>query len=107
MAARYGTTVDALVALNGLSSPDRIWPGQSLRVRSGGGSSASSTTTTASATGGSRTHRVRRGDNLWLIAQRYGTTVERIKRDNGLRGNLLKVGQSLVIREGRTTTGAG
>lgn len=32
IAARFGTTVSALVALNGLSNPDRIWVGQRLRV---------------------------------------------------------------------------
>ncbi len=63
------------------------------RQRSSGGRAA----TASAASGGATTHRVRQGDNLWLIAQRYGTTVERIKRDNGLRGNLLKVGQKLVI----------
>jgi membrane-bound lytic murein transglycosylase D len=98
IAARYGTTVTSLVALNGLSSANRIMPGQSLRVR------ASVSTTSAD---GATTHRVRRGDNLWLIAQRYGTTVDRIKSDNGLRSNLLQVGQRLVIHNGRTATGAG
>ena len=43
-------------------------------------------------------HRVRSGDNLWLLASRYGTTVERIRADNGLRGNALLPGQVLVIR---------
>jgi len=109
VAARYGTTIGALVALNGLKSADRIWPGQTLRVRSGGGSSSSRGASSGSRSGGSgtTTHRVRQGDNLWLIAQRYGTTVERIKLDNGLRGNLLRVGQKLVIRSARTATGAG
>ena len=40
VASRYGTTVDALVALNGLQSADRIRPGQTLRVRGGGKSSS-------------------------------------------------------------------
>jgi LysM repeat protein len=48
---------------------------------------------------------VREGDTLWLIAQRYGTTVERIKNDNGLRGNLLVVGQKLTIRSARVSAG--
>ncbi len=32
IAARYGTSVSALVALNGLRTPNRIWVGQRLRV---------------------------------------------------------------------------
>jgi LysM repeat protein len=111
IAARYGTTVDSLVALNGLSSANRILPGQSLRVRASGGSRSggSQVTATVSTTAkrGTTTHRVRRGDNLWLIAQRYGTTVDRIKSDNGLRSNLLQVGQNLVINGDRSATGAG
>ena len=111
VAARYGTSVDALVRLNGLKSADRFTPGQTLRVRASGSSQSSGssggTRTASTSGGGTTTHRVRQGDNLWVIAQRYGTTVERIKSDNGLRGNLLKVGQKLVISSSRSSTGAG
>jgi membrane-bound lytic murein transglycosylase D len=44
------------------------------------------------------THRVRRGDTLFSIAKRYGTTVARLKEWNSLRGNVIRVGQRLVIR---------
>jgi LysM repeat protein len=37
IAARYGTTVSALKALNGLSNPNVIWVGQGLRVGKGSG----------------------------------------------------------------------
>ena len=37
------------------------------------------------------------GDSLWLIAQRFGTTVEAIRQLNGLTTNLLNVGQVLKI----------
>ena len=40
---------------------------------------------------------VQPGDSLWLIAQRYGTTVDAIQRLNGLAGNLINVGQVLKI----------
>lgn len=52
----------------------------------------------ALAPGASVRHEVRAGDNLWRIAARYGTTVEQIKADNGLRGNDLHPGQVLTIR---------
>lgn len=45
------------------------------------------------------TYTVRAGDSLWLIAQRYGTTVDAIKRLNGLTGDLIIVGQVLRIPE--------
>jgi hypothetical protein len=42
-------------------------------------------------------YRVQRGDNLWRIAHRHGTTVEQIREVNGLHGNLIKAGQVLAI----------
>jgi LysM repeat protein len=43
------------------------------------------------------THTVVRGDTLWLLAQRYGTTVARIKAENALTSDTIYVGQVLVI----------
>ena len=43
-------------------------------------------------------HIVRRGDTLYSIARRYGTSVQRIRSDNGLGENqTLVVGQALII----------
>ncbi len=42
-------------------------------------------------------HRVRRGDNLGKIANRYGVTVNAIKNANGLRGTVIHPGQMLVV----------
>ncbi len=47
--------------------------------------------------GGNREYVVRPGDSLWLIAQRYNTTVDAIKSANGLTSNLIQVGQVLKI----------
>jgi membrane-bound lytic murein transglycosylase D len=46
-------------------------------------------------------HRVRKGDSLWIIAQRYGTTTKRIKDLNKLRTNHLHIGQVLLISPGK------
>ncbi len=40
---------------------------------------------------------VQSGDSLWLIASRYQTTVDELKRLNNLTSNLLQVGQQLII----------
>lgn len=42
--------------------------------------------------------KVRPGDTLWTIARRHQTTVGRLKAINGLRGELIKPGQSLRVR---------
>lgn len=42
-------------------------------------------------------HKVRRGEVLGTIAERYGVSVSSVKRWNGLRGNTIRVGQRLAI----------
>ena len=42
-------------------------------------------------------HTVRRGDTLGAIARRYRTSVNAIKRLNGLRSNLIRIGQVLRV----------
>jgi hypothetical protein len=44
-----------------------------------------------------RRYRVGRGDSLWEIAKRHGTSVAQIKRANGIRSSRLKPGQVLHI----------
>lgn len=46
---------------------------------------------------GTRTHVVRRGENLSTIAKKYGTTVASLMRLNGLRRSMIFAGQSLVV----------
>lgn len=83
LSQRYGTTVAELKRLNNLTS-DELSIGQVLRIPTGQAPSYFEYT-------------VRAGDTLWLLSQRYGTTVEAIKSLNGLTGNLLNIGQVLLI----------
>lgn len=43
------------------------------------------------------TYEVRRGDSLWSIARKFGTTVEALKAENGLRSSRVLAGQTLRI----------
>jgi membrane-bound lytic murein transglycosylase D len=45
----------------------------------------------------SRTHRVRRGETLMAISRTYGVPVDAIRRENGIRGDRILVGQVLRI----------
>ena len=92
IAARYGTSVAALVQRNGLASANYIYPGQRLII-SGAGSSGGSS---GGAAGG--TYVVQRGDTLAAIGARYGTTVSAIVRANGIANpSLIVAGQRLTI----------
>ena len=51
-------------------------------------------------------YRVRSGDYLGKIANRYGVSVSKIKRWNGLRSNNLRVGQRLTIYRRNPSSGA-
>jgi len=42
-------------------------------------------------------YKVRRGDNLWIIARKFGTTTKAIRAVNKLRNTRLRVGQRLYI----------
>lgn len=83
LAQRYGTTVDAIRNLNGLTS-NMLNIGQVLKIPVTAGNSYFE-------------YAVRSGDTLWLLSRRFGTTVDAIRNLNGLTTDRLDVGQILLI----------
>lgn len=84
---RYGTTVQAIMATNNLTSTT-IYVGQRLVIPG----------SYVPPAGPSFAYVVRRGDTLYAIALRFGTTVTAIARMNGLvNPSHIYVGQSLQI----------
>ncbi len=73
--------------------------GGEVRVADRGSRRASARPAAAArATAPARTiYRVRRGDSLWEIARRHGTSVQRLKQANNIRSQKIVVGQRLVI----------
>ncbi len=49
----------------------------------------------------SQRYRVQRGDNLWVLAKRHGTTVAEITKHNNLASTSLRVGQHLQLPQER------
>jgi membrane-bound lytic murein transglycosylase D len=100
IARRYGSSVNSIVRANNLRSRNRIRAGQRLKIPYRGATISAAAPIATGSQAASLTHSVRRGDSLWKLASRYGTTVDRIKRDNGLRNDRLYVGQRLRINTG-------
>ena len=93
VARRYGVTVPALAAANGMSSKTPLTPGTRLEIPGGsrGGSSGSSETTRM-------TYHVRHGDTLSEIADKFNVSVRQLTTWNGLRqSSTLRTGQRLVV----------
>lgn len=84
IANKYGTTIDGLKNANNLKSTT-LSIGQTLIIPK-----KKENTNKIS-------YVVKKGDSLWLIANKYDTTVEKIKSTNNLKGNTLSIGQVLVI----------
>ena len=85
LSRRFNTTVDAIKALNNLTS-DMLYIGQKLLIPADGATPSFSYT-------------VQPGDTLWLLSRRFNTTVDAIKALNGLTSDLLSIGQVLQIPE--------
>lgn len=96
IARQYRTTVGGIMRANNLRSSHLIRAGKRLKIPSRGGASVASYQVTPPADF-SGTHSVRKGDSLWIIANRYGTTVKQISALNNLSSSNLYIGQRLKI----------
>ncbi len=108
IAAEYGTSVDALVSLNGIANPDLIVIGQQLTISGEAPppvaieqppAAAQPDPEPSSGTGdGSPSYTVQGGDTLSGIASRFGVSLESLVSANGIANpDLIQVGQVLVI----------
>jgi membrane-bound lytic murein transglycosylase D len=98
IARKYGTTVKNVKRWSGIKS-DRLRVGQKLIVGWSDGIpelKSSSKASKSSATGATY-HKVRKGETLSTIARKHGTTVQKIKKANNIKGDNIQVGQRLSI----------
>lgn len=97
IAMKYRVPVRRIVHANGLRSASRIRAGQRLKIPLRGQIILASNTP-HSEPGSTIHYRVKRGDSLWLIAQRFNTTVAKIKALNQIHSNLLQTGQTILVQ---------
>ena len=95
---RFGVPIAVLKGVNNTRS-NRLRPGQYVMVPgSGAGKAVPSSSSKTRAIAAKRgNYVVRNGDTLWSISQKFGTTVNTLKRSNGLRSSRLNIGQKLYI----------
>jgi cell wall-associated NlpC family hydrolase len=103
IAARFGTSYEALASANHIADPNIIYPGQVLVVGGGSGTYTASVVSTSS---GGGTYTVQAGDTLSSVAARFGTNYEALAQINGIANpNIIEVGQVLRL-SGSATQGA-
>ena len=98
IAMKYRVPVRHIVRANRLRSASRIRAGQRLKIPLRGQVVFASSGPPSSGPGATVHYRVKRGDSLWLIAQRHNTTVARIKALNQIQSDLLHAGQVITIQ---------
>ena len=94
IASKNNTTVDNIKKLNNLSS-NNLSVGQVLKLSYDAENEDIKE---------SNIYTVKKGDSLWLIANKYGTTVDELKSENNLKSNTLSIGQTLIIPEKKENT---
>jgi membrane-bound lytic murein transglycosylase D len=108
LAKKYGISYSTLKLWNGLAHGSDMKVGQILSLRKPKkkpsttkkpSSSSSSKPKTPTTSGNGKYYTVRKGDNLWAISKKHGTTIDAIKKLNpGLNPQKLQSGQKLRIR---------
>ena len=86
IARKFNTSVQSIKELNNLKTND-IYVGQKLKINTDNDKEPLECIV----------YTVKKGDNLYSIAKKYNTSVDEIKRYNGLSSNLLNIGDRIVI----------
>ncbi|UYO95935.1 LysM peptidoglycan-binding domain-containing protein [Microbacterium sp. M28] len=102
IASKHGTTINAVLAANGLSRSSVIYPGQQLRISGVAAPASAPAATPASAPAptadAATSHTVVAGDTISAIAKKYATSVSAVLAANGLTGSsIIYPGQKIAI----------
>ncbi|MBT29576.1 MAG: hypothetical protein CMO01_07925, partial [Thalassobius sp.] len=107
IAQKFNTTPQYILQLNNLSTQSRLYIGQELKIRETTQVTEAAPTVNTQTELSSDVYTVQRGDSLYAIAQKYGTTPQKILELNGLAANAtIYVGQMLRVKEATTAAPA-
>ncbi len=101
IAQKHGTSVDTVLAANGLGRDSVIYPGQTIAIAAASApavATAAPRTPAATAPTSAAAHTVVAGDTIFAIAQKHGTSVDAIYAANGLSASsIIYPGQTIVV----------
>lgn len=107
IASLYGVTVDELKDWNNLSG-NKIYVGRKLKVYTDRDVTKLKTRNLTKTTSTNLyKYKVRRGDSLSEIAEKFGVSVAELRKWNGIRGNTIRTGSTLKIFSSTTSTSYG
>lgn len=92
IAKKYNTSIDAIKRYNNLTT-NNLSIGQKIRIPCNIEDNDDKVMPKYIS------YTVKAGDNLYNIAKKYNTTVDKIKRDNNLQSNNLTIGKILLIED--------
>ena len=101
IARKYRTSVKSIMRANNLRRSNYIVAGKRLKIPQRGYLKTRPKTVKKPRDGQAVNHIVRKGDSLFTIAKRYGTTTKKIQELNNLTTTTLHKGQVLVIFPGK------
>src|SRR3990170_436148 len=95
IASTHGISVGVIARANGLRDVDRLQPGQRLVIPA----VASRPDAPAAPEPRYTTHKIKAGDTLWVLARRFGMSVEELAALNGITPEAtLQLGQVLKVK---------
>lgn len=99
LSKRFSVPFAALLEANGMDRNTQLRVGQEIRVPTGYSEIeiADTARRTPQPAEGTTIYEVRRGDTLSEIAARSGTSVSRIRDLNNMSGDMIRVGQRLIV----------
>ncbi len=96
IASKYKVSINDLRNWNNISG-NKIIAGKKLVIYTNKKSSHVQKSSNTSISKISKMYIVKKGDSLWSIAQKYNTSVDKIKKVNGLSSDRLNIGDKLII----------
>jgi LysM repeat protein len=97
IAQHFGVTLAQLLQANSITNPSVLFVGTVLIIPSNNPPPAVTPNTPPAQLPGAFAYTVQPGDDLYRIGLRFGISVARIKQLNGLTGDTIFVGQTLII----------